>query len=320
MAIKITKKQQYHHDVSNFVIKFDGESEIDAETLSSVLHNVIEILKGIAYEIDQEAYVKLKINTTKKGSFEVDLATIASYIPKLFWGGALTAGGVLTIASLCTRSFKDILDIKKHLQGDKPKKVEQNDDVLIVTNSSGKELSLSTKESKADVYFQNAKFDNCVVNIFNKLNTDSGRTDFHMHQEGQEQITIKKEEYTGMSIPVMKESDDSISTVQEQTNANVFVKKPDFRGTSKWELMFLGKSIKAEIKDVEWLEKVHTGEISGFGAKVTIPVEMLIEYDVDKNNDAIPNTHRYTILKVTGNIVPAKPPIKQPENADIFDD
>ncbi len=311
MAITFLKKQHYQEDVSRFVIKFDGDNEIDAETLSTVLSNVAEIIKGITAEIEPEAYARLTITSTKEGCFEVDLATIISYLPTLF-GATVATGGLLTIASLCTRTFKDILDIKKHLKGEKPEKVEKKGDITEIKNYEGAELLINSKNSRADIYFQNPKFDNCTVNIFNTLDSDTKRTDFHLIQQGEKQLTIKKEEYSRMAVSVMQEEINQIITIQEKTEANVFVKKPDFRGTSKWELMFLGKPIKAEIKDKDWLKKVHAGEISGFGAKVTVPVSMLIEYDVDGNNDPIANTHKYTVLKVTGNI------ILPSENKDFF--
>ena len=308
MAITFLKKQHYQEDISQFIIKFDGDSDIDAETLSIVLSNIAEMIKAITAEIEPNAYAKLTIKSTKEGSFEVDLATIISYLPTLF-GATVATGGLLTIASLCTRTFKDILDIKKHLKGAKPEKIEKKGETTTIKNCDGDKLSVN---SRADIYFQNPKFDNCTVNIFNTLDSDTKRVDFHLIQEGEKQLTIKKEEYSRMAVSVMQEANNQITTIQEKTEANVFVKKPDFRGTSKWELMFLGKPIKAEIKDTDWLKKVHAGDVTGFGAKVTIPVIMIIEYDVDINNDPIANTHKYTVLKVTGNI------ILPSENKDLF--
>ncbi len=270
------------------------------------------MIKGITSEIKPDSYAKLTIKSTKEGCFEVDLATIISYLPTLFLGTAVATGGLFGIASICIRTFKDFLDIKKHLKGEKPAKVEKKGDVTTIKNCDGEELLINSKNSRAEIYFQNPKFDNCTVNIFNTLDSDTKRTDFHLIQEGEKQLTIKKEDYSRMAISVMQEANNEITTIQERTDANVFVKKPDFRGTSKWELMFLGKSIKAEIKDSDWLKKVHAGEITGFGAKVTIPVKMLIEYDVDSNNDPIANTHKYIVLEVTGAI------ILPSENKDLF--
>ena len=270
------------------------------------------MIKGITSEIKPDSYAKLTIKSTKEGCFEVDLARIISYLPTLFLGTAVATGGLFGIASICIRTFKDFLDIKKHLKGEKPAKVEKKGDVTTIKNCDGEELLINSKNSRAEIYFQNPKFDNCTVNIFNTLDSDTKRTDFHLIQEGEKQLTIKKEDYSRMAISVMQEANNEITTIQERTDANVFVKKPDFRGTSKWELMFLGKSIKAEIKDSDWLKKVHAGEITGFGAKVTIPVKMLIEYDVDSNNDPIANTHKYIVLEVTGAI------ILPSENKDLF--
>jgi hypothetical protein len=312
MNIKFLKKQHYKEDTATFILKFDGDDEIDAETLSVVLDNIIEMIKGITANIGPDAYAKLKIKSTNKGSFAVNLATIVGHVPSLLFGTANIEGGIVNLANICVNTFKGILEIKKHLQGKKPENIVKQGDKYIIKNKEGDNLIIDLQKSRADLFFQNAKFDNCTVNIFNKLDSDTQRTSLHLLQEDTKQLTIEKEEYGTMSTPAIYGDNTDIITIRETTTANVFIKKPDFRGNSKWELMFLGKLIKAEIKDLEWLKKVHAGEISGFGAKITVPVEVLIEYDVDNNNDPIPNTHRYSILKVTGNII--SPPI----NMDLF--
>ena len=111
MAITFLKKQHYQEDASRFIIKFDGDNEIDAETLSIVLSNIAEMIKGITSEIEPDSYAKLTIKSTKEGSFEVDLATIISYLPTLFLGTAVATGGLFGIASICIRTFKDFLNI-----------------------------------------------------------------------------------------------------------------------------------------------------------------------------------------------------------------
>lgn len=132
----------------------------------------------------------------------------------------------------------------------------------------------------------------------------------HLKEKGDKgkYVSINKEEYENMTSKVVDENSVAQTIIHGPINANLLLKKPDLLGNSKWEFMFLGKSIRAEIKDIEWLKKVHAGEITGFGSKVTIPVRIMIQYDVDVNYDTIPNTHKYTILKVTGDITqPIRP-------------
>jgi len=92
------------------------------------------------------------------------------------------------------------------------------------------------------------------------------------------------------------------------------LKKPDLLGDSRWEFIF-NKAIYAKIEDQDFLNKVHNGTIKNLYAGVKIPCLLQVEYDLDKNSDLIPNSDKYKILEITGDIV-------EPEedgNVSLFD-
>jgi len=86
------------------------------------------------------------------------------------------------------------------------------------------------------------------------------------------------------------------SRVVRNTNEMILkVKKPDFIGSSMWELMFSGHTIDAKISDENWLARFRrneTGVVPGSALRALVEVE--IAYDDE--NEALPP--KYTILDI----------------------
>jgi hypothetical protein len=73
------------------------------------------------------------------------------------------------------------------------------------------------------------------------------------------------------------------------------VKKPDYLGTSKWELRHGKRTISAKIEDANWLGRFQGRQVDvrpGDALQCTVKIEMLYGFD----NELI--SERYTVLKV----------------------
>ena len=85
-------------------------------------------------------------------------------------------------------------------------------------------------------------------------------------------------------------------------------------GDSAWQFVY-NKNISAKIDDKEFLEKVHTRKIKTLYAGVRIPCLLKIEYELDDKYNPIPNSDKYTITKVIGDITEPQ----EDKNLNLFD-
>lgn len=297
--MNIKKNIKYEKSESSFSFEFGGEEGIDAKTFSQTIDNVVESLKYITTEKEPEAYVKLKIKSAGTGSFDVFLSAIVEYIPNILNQGVLMAATIVNI-------YLGILQIKKHLRGEKPKAVNYIRGKAEIINQDDK--SLSKTESITRTYFENNRIDNLTVNLFSALDKDRERKDLIVRKEGKKELEIKKEEFPQMAKEII-EPVDTIKIRQEVVSTELLIRSLHLYGTAMWEFRFAGKRIEAKISDENWRDKVNKREVE-FRTGDKIPVEMLIEYDLDKNDSPIEDSYRYEILKVIGDIIKPDEQIK----------
>jgi len=284
----------YHESSSNFTFEFGGDDEIYAETLTSTINNIVSSLQLITTEEDPESYVKLKITSFSKGSFKIDLMAIINYIPTILTHDNI--GSAKTIIDLLV----SIIQIKKHLKGKKAKNVAYNSDEVIITNTDDEVLVKSKKTGVT--YFNNEIIDAHIVNIFNIVKEDDGRSNIRIKQDNIEKVKIEKAEFGMMAVrTVEKEEQKCAKTITQTINAELLLRKPDLLGNSQWGFVF-NKYISATVKDDQWMKKVHTGQVRNLYAGVKIPVKMQIEFELDEMNNIIKDSDRYTVLEITGDI------------------
>jgi len=277
---------------ANLTVRFGGASQIDAEALTAALGGIVEIAKILASETTPESHAKVIIKPPKAGSFEIALSMIVFYAPQLFTKDNYHA------AKTVYEILKDIFEIKKHLSGEKPKEVSDGGNgQSVVVNQSGERKNVSKVSVKQ--FFQNAKLDNCIVQIFTGLERDQERKDFDIESE-YGPVKIKRGEYSNMAKPVVDEESLDTDKMSQTVNVQLLIKKPDLLGNSRWGFVF-DKNIEAEIEDKEFLEKVHKGEVK-LSAGDKIPCRMRIDVALDEQKNPIPPPV-YTVLQVTGEII-----------------
>ncbi len=293
----------YKESQDSFKIKFYGADNIDASTLAVSLNSVVDSLKVISSEADPQAYAKLYVTSTQKGCFEITLSTIVKYAVTLF-----TIEKV-NLASTILLIFLNSLLIKQHLKGKPPKEIKKDGDKRTVVNQTGE--SFETTKNITKTYFGSSVVDNRMVNIFYALNADENRDDI-LFEAKEHKVRIKKEEYEKMSVNIIEAIEETKDLHTYTIETPLLLKKPDLLGRSKWGFIF-DKNIEAEIKDEEWLRKVHSGDIKQLYAGVKIPVKLLVEVELDEYKDPV-GIPKYTVLEVTGN------PIEPSVNMKLFED
>lgn len=81
----------------------------------------------------------------------------------------------------------------------------------------------------------------------------------------------------------------------------VRVKKPDYLGTSKWDVIHGGHIVEAKVLDEHWLEQFHRRAID---IRPGDALEMKMRIDVGYGSDGIQVSAYYTILEVKNVVRP----------------
>jgi hypothetical protein len=87
----------------------------------------------------------------------------------------------------------------------------------------------------------------------------------------------------------------ALTTVTNENELILKIKKPDFLGSSKWEFRYDGHTIEAKIQDFSWLDSFHE---NGAGVRPGGALRAIVRIEVpyDEENESLPP--RYTVLKV----------------------
>ncbi|MHA1540322.1 MAG: hypothetical protein ACTSXQ_07590 [Alphaproteobacteria bacterium] len=290
--------------LDTFKVNFGGEHKIDAELFTKTIDNTVYLVKNAANSIDPSCFLRLEIKANKEGSFETVIDAVAKYSDTLF------TKENIDLSTKIIAGFLAFLQIKAHLKGKRAKKIEKNSNETKITNQDGKVIS--TNKSIATSFFKDATIDNSIVNIFKDLDGMDRGSFSIVHKKND--ILFNKEDYNYMSQNVVDEKNSTSKLeTQKPIEVSLLLKKPDLLGDSAWQFVY-NKNISAKIDDERFLEKVHKGEIRSLYAGVRIPCLLQIEYELDEKFNPIPNSDKYTVLEVIGEI------IEPDKNEELFDE
>ena len=289
-------------ETEQLIIKFEGENDIYLETLALSLNSTINTLKSISDEVlSENDFCKFKVINIQKGSFEIVIQTIQAIAPQLF----AVAPQIESVVSI----FKTIWDIRKHLKGELPKKIEQVDDKVKVENNEGAVNVFNSKS--VNVYINNPAIEKALAELSKTVSEDSTRNGLslsYVDSGGEKQdVIIPKNELRLLSRPIDVEKLGS-NMVENVMITDVIVHKPDLIGDSKWNLFLNASRIAANIEDRTFLEQVRAGEIL-FSGKTTMQVTLVSRFKVNQQGQPEPGVKpSYKIIKVhkveqNGNII-----------------
>ena len=294
-------KNNLIESMDSFKIKFKGKNSVDAELFTKTINETIELVKASANAIDKTSFLRLEIKANKEGSFETFIDAIVNNQETIFNAGRFACEAV--------SGFFNFLQIKEHLRGKRAKKVEKGEQEAIITNQENEIKKVPN--AIATEYFANSKIENSIVVIFTEL--DDKKRDGLSIEHGDKKLTIDKKNYSHMKTKTIDlDKTKPTPQIQKPINVDLLLKKPDLLGDSAWGFVY-NKNISCKIDDMDFLEKVHTRQIKALYAGVKIPCELQIEYELDDKYEVVSNSEKYTILKVTGDIIEP-----QDDNLDMF--
>lgn len=265
---KIKFKGDFIMKSEKLILRFEGENDIDLDTLSNSLNSTVETLKELAdVLINENDFCKFKVLNIEKGSFKVIINQIIEVAPS-----------ILPLMPTVITAFKEILEIRKFLNGDPPKEVIKNETNVKIENMSGNYYSI--ENATFNVYTHRQNIEKEMANIAKSVLLDKDRTGLTyeiIDDNGKiDSVKMDKNILANLSVPQDVEKFDSDIQENEMTTY-VKVRKPDLKGKSKWGLTLNGKSIMSDISDSDFLEKVHKNEIS-FNSNTMLYVKMIIRF------------------------------------------
>ena len=269
-------------------IEIGGDNDIDLSTLSKVLSNTTESLEIIAKKaLNENTYCRFVVKNIEKGSFVVDIVQI------------LTVGSqLIPQVSSVVGVYKDILEIRKVLNGETPKSITKykNDSVIITGNNNGQVI---VNNYTVNLYSENPEIEKSCAAAIDAVRKDGNRTGIS-YFFGDSSMAIEKEDFDTLSKTVdtqaLKNNIKNITT----SRLNIKVFRPDFRGMCKWGIELFGRAETAEITDEDFLKKVQNSEIS-FSSNTFIDADIESTYYSDAFGVPLETPKPiYRILKVYG--------------------
>jgi hypothetical protein len=285
-------KSKFNESKSNFILKYGGKDEINAETLSLSLNGIVKTIKSITSSEYPDAYTELKIINLGSGSFDITFSAAIYY-----------AQALLPIANMALNVigiYLSYIKIKYHLHGQKPKNIKYENNNAEIINQGNEVIIENTHITKN--YFRNCAFNNLIADTFSPLVKDEDRTGFQIQYDNETKIDISKDEFNNMSTLIIEKENNYQKKGNTIENIELALKKPDLLGDSKWSFI-LDKIIEAEIEDKEFLDKVHSGIIRNLYAGVKIPLKLRIEQEFNEEGLLIKDTEKHFVEKVNGDII-----------------
>jgi hypothetical protein len=270
---------------SLLTVTFDGNNEIDVDLLLRSIKSYVAILQNTAAKTCPEAYLRIRVTPFQKGSFELGLsALIVGLLPVL--------PNVINTAKTICDFILGYFKIKECLKGEKPKKVKEENGSITITGDD------NTVTVSGDTYqfYQMPEINGEVAAIFGALAADGTRQGLSIKTEN-EVLQIPESSFVGMSK--MEVPSDAIFRLDETTSkVEVFVKKPDLMGNSKWGF-YDGKNIDATVEDEAFLAAVRRGDIQ-FISGDKILVELKTIFILGDDNLPLPGSEKYIVTRVFG--------------------
>ncbi len=273
--------------IEELKIRFKGEDDIELETFTDSLKALVNSLTKIADETIQEnEFCKFKVTNIEKGSFVIVIQSILKAVPTL-----------LPEVPTVLNTFKTVLDIKKHLKGKEPEKIQRvNNKQVSITNNYGKVQSFNA--DVVNIYTSSNDIEKYTSDFMSVVNKDCTRKGVEFTFSGEcdnvSKIDFNVEETRSLSIPIDIEKY-SMEDVTEEIETYLTVTKLDLEGNSKWTVYMTNNKINVDILDNKFYELVHKRVIH-FVANMTIKAKVRIKYK--KLPSGVPDSRSKAIYSI----------------------
>lgn len=285
MVTKFEKTQE------QLLFRINGENELEVGDFADILTSLSDFMRYITAKEEPESLFRLTLKEVRPCCIQILLESFYSVVPALV--------SHLADAKTLVEMVLIYIQIKTHLQGMRPKKVQIIDEASEVENNKGELLKVPTRA--AHNFFSDAKIENCMIKIISPI---IGEQDFKSVDFGTPNgltVSIEQKEFNDFQKPIVEQmlAERMRPPLINTMEIALLLRKPDLLGDSKWGFVF-DKNIEATIHDKTWLDKVRSGQIRNLYAGVKIPVKLQVTTKIVDNKAAGTD---YDVLQITGDII-----------------
>lgn len=292
-------------DQEKIKIKFEGRThQIDVNTLASSLMVFAETLKEINTELKTNKNIEVKIEALSPGSFEVQTIVSAINDNNLFSAMSAVGGTISTISFVYTGVVKLRSFLKKR-DNEIIKDIKQGENKTTIVTNNG---TIYICDNVIYNTYNNSQIINDrISDQFRILEEDAAIDGLTLSTE-EESFFVLKDDFSLLSQKVEIPGENKKKEIKN--SQEVYVVKPVLvkSSTRRWEFIWNGNRISANVADVDFLEKMEKGE-HRFGAGD----KMLVDLQINQSLSPIYNTwlnESFQVVLVHDHIPEAKHPIK----------
>lgn len=271
-------------------------SEIDARVLIQSLSSFTDIIEEINKEISKGQKINIRVKATKPGSFILQLTLIAGEIVDFIQGIDIKD------ISVIIQTMLNVFLLRKHLKGKEPSSVNEEGENVTIENNSGGKITVSKKG--LSIYNSNVIINDALNNNFETLKSDSNINSLEIRSSSSSKpVKLNRDEFETMSIRSIEESPDkNMKEIVEVAVLNIV--KIVWDKKRKWEFLYRGNKITAQISDITfWNEVVEGDESFHHGDYFEAVLQITQVYD------EIAKSYRnisYNIIKINDHIKRSK--------------
>lgn len=264
------------------VIKFEGQShQVDLNTLTSSLLELSRSLTEIQKREVPNATVKIKIDALASGSFEVHALVAAVNNSDMLMAASTILGVTGGAAGLIAGTYKSFVWLKSKIGGQKIEKVEKiNDRETRIETNTGQVIVANNVVF--NLYQNSQQLHDSVASQFRILSEDPAVEGISIDDKnnGSEPIKVESENFGNLAADYIASVQDRQRQVREHQNLSVVRAIFEESTTRRWEFIWEGTKIAANVEDIEFLKSVGTGaERFGKGDRLVADVAIWQRYD-----------------------------------------
>ena len=277
-------------------VKFDGQQhQVDLQTFANSVLNFASVLKEANRKLGGDS-IKIEIKAPEKGSLLVDIVTtITSTTTSIF-----SQNNTAYVASLI-EVVGGLYGVHKFITGRSVKEIKKEDNSIKIKLEDNSEMTVA--ENVYNIYINTPSIPTSISQNFSALDNDPAVSKFEvLTNKNTKIIEVDKEDYARLSIKQQFETENSKKIIE---SADLLVYKIVFDKTDrKWEFLYRGNRISANISDENFYKLIDGGE--SFAKGDMLKVDLQINQVLDETIGAYVN-QSYQIMKVIEHIKRKEP-------------
>ena len=269
-------------------IKYLGNiDQMDINVLMTSLLNVANIMEEINQSVLPDRKLKINISAVEKGSFIINLNLAHKLLSDIV--DFITDKDIQSVATVLS-ILTGVLYLKEKLKGKKPDTIEKKENKVIINGN------ITVNNNVFEIYSKNKKVNEYIQKTFESISEEPSIDGFTIEPVNIDvaKFTVKRDEFSDMIAENDIFLEEEKIVIKE--NAGLEIVKLVFDKTRKWEFVYEGFKISANIEDYEFLDKV-VKSIERFGKGDILISDLKIIQVYDENNGIFINKN-FTVLKV----------------------